>query len=88
MRCSIEIDVPEKQFKEIIDRQLQEWGQITETEYDELPLLVQQMIRIKNFETCDWDEGGYVPQEWLEYDAVDSGLYKVDERGALRKENA
>jgi hypothetical protein len=88
MRCSIELDVPDKVFKEIVDRQLQEYGQVTETEYWELPLLVQQMINTKNFEPCDWDDGGYVPQEWLEFDAEESGLYNVDEHGVRRKENA
>lgn len=87
MRLSVEIDVTDKELQEIVDRQNREWKSLTDTEYAELPRSVQVKIETKKFEPCDWDDGGYIPDSWLTYDAVDSGLYEVDENGCRRKEN-
>lgn len=87
MRLSVEIDVTDKELQEIVDRQNREWKSLTDTEYAELPRSVQVKIETKKFEPCDWDDGGYIPDSWLTYDAVDSGLYEADENGCRRKEN-
>lgn len=87
MRLSVEIDVTDEELQEIVDRQNREWKSLTDTEYAELPRSVQVKIETKKFEPCDWDDGGYIPDNWLTYDAVDSGLYEGDENGCRRKEN-
>lgn len=88
MRCSIELDVPDDLFRKIVDEADGGNSGWYDTEYPGLPAEVRAMIDTKRFEVSDWDEGGYVPGSWIEADAENSGLYEVDERGALRKENA
>lgn len=89
MRCSIELDLPDDLFRKIVDNQLEQWKQCCDVEYAELPRAVQVMIETKQFEPCDWDDGGYVPQTWLEDDARHSGMYEHDKQyGIRRKENA
>ena len=86
MRLSVEIDVTDKEFREIVERQLNEFGQVTDVEYGDLPRSVQTKIEIKDFEPCDWDDGGYLPRTWLIYDAVESGLYEGNDYEIRRKE--
>ena len=86
MRLSVEIDVTDKEFREIVERQLNEFGGATNVEYAELPRSVQTKIEIKKFEPSDYDDGGYIPQEWLCYDAVESGLYEGNDYEIRRKE--
>ena len=87
MRLSVEIDVTDKELQKIVDEQLTMFGCGCDVEYAELPRSVQVKIETKQFEPCDWDDGGYIPDNWLTYDAVDSGLYEADENGCRRKEN-
>ena len=85
MRLSVEIDVTDEELQEIVDRQLAEFGRGCDVEYAELPRSVQVKIETKQFEPCDWDDGGYIPENWFEYDMADSGLYEVSERGIEKK---
>ena len=87
MRLSVEIDVTDEELQNIVDEQLTMFGRDCDVEYAELPRSVQVKIETKKFEPCDWDDGGYIPDNWLTYDAVDSGLYEADENGCRRKEN-
>lgn len=91
MRVSVELDITENQFRKIIDRSLscsEGRKHLCDVDYEMLPRDVKAMIDIKKFDVCDWDEGGYIPDSWLGYDAEDSGLYEVDERGVRKKESA
>ena len=85
MRLSVEIDVTNEELQGIVDEQLTMFGRGCDVEYAELPRSVQVKIETKQFEPCDWDEGGYIPENWLEYDMADSGLYEVSERGIEKK---
>ena len=85
MRLSVEIDVTDEELQEIVDRQNREWKSLTDTEYEELPRYVQDRIENRQFDLCDWDGGGYIPDSWLEADAEGSKLYEVDERGCRKK---
>lgn len=88
MRCSIELDVPDDLFRAIVDRANDDDHGCDDVEYFMLPRSVQTMVETKQFEVCDWDDGGYIPGNWIDADAEESGLYEVDERGVRRKENA
>ena len=72
MRLSVEIDVTDEELQEIVDRQNREWKSLTDTEYEELPRYVQDRIENRQFDLCDWDGGGYIPDSWLEADAEGS----------------
>ena len=85
MRCSVEIEVTDKELQEIVDEQLTMFGRGCDVEYADLPRSVQVKIETKQFEPCDWDDGGYIPENWLEYDMEGSGLYEVSERGIKKK---
>ena len=91
MSVSVELEVTENQFRKIIERSLscsEGRKYLCDMDYEMLPRDVKAMIDIKKFDVCDWDEGGYIPDSWLAYDAEDSGLYEVDERGVRKKESA
>ena len=88
MRLSVELEVTEEQLINIVENARNPmYKALDDVEYAELPHEIQAMIDIKRFEPCDWDEGGYIPDEWLRYDAEESGLYEVSEHGVIRKEN-
>ena len=87
MRLSVEIEVTDNELQKIVDEQLTMFGRGCDVEYAELPRSVQVKLETKQFEPCDWDEGGYIPNNWLEYDMEESGLYEVSEHGVIRKEN-
>ena len=59
-RMSVEIEVTEAEFKKIVKK--------AEDHVEELWLEDWMITRAK---PCDWDEGGYIPDEWLEYDIED-----------------
>lgn len=86
IRLSVEVEVTDDQLIEIVEKAQHEYG-LSETDFPFLPKEVQVKLQINN-QLCDWDDGGYIPGEWLTYDAVDSGLYEADENGVRRKENA
>lgn len=87
MRLSVELEVTDNELQKIVDEQLTMFGRGCDVEYAELPRSVQVKLETKQFEPCDWDEGGYIPDNWLEYDMADSGLYEVSEYSVVRKEN-
>ena len=94
VRLSVEVEVPDKTFKKIVDDALMPNGSLSDTEVSWLKDFV-------DFDTAKpvlegWDDGGYIPGNWLEFDAIESGLYEikstVDDRGLMhdrieRKEN-
>lgn len=88
MRYSIELDVPDDLFREIVDKANEVNRGCGDVEYFQLPAEVRAMIDTKRFEVSDWDEGGYAPGSWIEADAENSGMYECDEHGIRRKENA
>lgn len=89
MRLSVELEVTEEQLVNIVGNARNPmYTTLYDVEYAELPHEIRAMIDIKRFEPCDWDEGGYIPESWLRYDAEESGLYEVSEHGVIRKENA
>ena len=90
MRVSVEMDVPDNLFMKVVERSLSgSDGRniLCDVEYYMLPAEIKAMVDTKSFETCDWDDGGYIPETWIGYDAEDSGLYEVSEHGVIRKEN-
>lgn len=85
VRLSVEVSVPDKLFKEIVDEATQMNGTVLDTEVSWLKDFVDFDTAKPVFD--EWDNGGYIPSEWLTYDAVDSGFYEADENGLRRKEN-
>ena len=92
-RLSVEIKIPDKLFKRIVDEHIEPCPFDVDVEEikDEIDWDTAKPV------LEGWDNGGYIPSEWLVYDAVESGLYEIkswrDERGLLhhnivRKENA
>lgn len=86
VRLSVELEIPDKTFKKIVDDAIMPNGIVLDTEVSWLKDFV-------DFSTAKpvlkgWDDGGYIPSSWLMYDAVESGLYDGDENGLRRKENA
>lgn len=86
VRLSVELEVPDKVFKQIVDEATLSSGTVLDTEVSYLKDFV-------DFETAKpvlegWDDGGYVPSSWLMYDAVESGLYEADEFGIRKKEES
>ena len=87
MRLSVELDVTEEQFTKIVE-DARYHNSVCDVEFPQLPPIVQSDIEIMKFSPCDWDEGGYIPSSWLEYDMEESGLYECDENGVRRKEKS
>ena len=56
-RMSVEIEVSEKEFEQIVDR--------SRLESNDVYLEEWMIARAK---PCDWDDGGYIPGPWLEDD--------------------
>ena len=69
-RVSVEIDVSDKKFAEIIER--------SHGLKREVVIGDNLGIDWNNARPCDWDDGGYIPPEWLEYDAEEAG-YEIKE---------
>ena len=86
VRLSVELKVPDKVFKKIVDEATMPNGNVSDTEVSWLKDFVDFDTAKPVFE--GWDDGGYIPDSWLTYDAVESGLYEADEHGLRRKENA
>ena len=73
-RMSVEIEVTEEQFKQVME--LAGWKphkSLADVDIGTLPRCIQE-INLSKSVPCDWDDGGYIPGSWLEYDIVESGL--------------
>ena len=68
MRLSVELDITDDQLKELV---INGYREII---VDALPRPIRAMIEAGRFRPCDWDDGGYVPEEWLEWDAEEAGI--------------
>ena len=87
VRLSVEVEVPNKLFKDIVDGATLTDGTVIDTE---VAWLRDSGVDFSNAKPCldgGWDDGGYIPSSWLVYDAVESGLYDADEHGLRKKEN-
>jgi len=84
VRLSVEIKVPDKLFKQIVDDHIAPFP--CDVDVEEIKDEIDWDSAKPVLE--GWDNGGYIPFEWLTYDAVESGLYEADENGVRRKENA
>lgn len=62
-RMSVEIDVTEAEFKEIVAKAKDKDGEICDTEIPYWVVLCGDRVS-----QCDWDDGGYIPGPWLEDD--------------------
>lgn len=63
MRLSIELEVTDKQFAEIT-----EISKGYDVEYGMIPRSIQAQIEAGKFTPCDWDNGGYIPGDWIAWD--------------------
>lgn len=61
-RLSIEIEVTEDEFKKIVEESREDRDN---DGCDDIPIPENLIERAK---PCDWDDGGYIPGEWLEED--------------------
>ena len=84
IRLSVEVDVPDKLFKKIVDAHNNGKFGLCDVDVTEIQDVVDWDTAKPVF---DWDEGGYLPSEWLTYDAVESGFYNADEFGVRRRQN-
>lgn len=88
MRASIELDIPDDLFMQIIETASENGHGCDDIDCCMLPEEVRAMVNAHKFVISDWDDGGYCPGPWLECDAEGSGIYECDERGVRKKENA
>lgn len=84
VRLSVEVKIPDKLFRKIVDEHKTTKSGLYDVEVSEIKDLIDWDTAVPVFE--GWDEGGYIPSEWLTYDAVESGFYEADENGVRRKE--
>ena len=61
-RMSVEIEVSEKEFEQIVDRSR------LESDSDGCEDVYLEEWMIARAKPCDWDDGGYIPGPWLEDD--------------------
>ena len=68
MRLSVELEVTDEQFAELVRIANEDhwWGDV---EYGMIPRSVQAMIEAGKYTSCDWDNGGYIPGSWIEWDS-------------------
>lgn len=76
-RVTIEVEVPKSVFRELIGET---------SDYNGLCDYDLRESDAEYFLSCgkidkEWDDLGYIPSNWLTYDAVESGLYEADENG-------
>ena len=81
-RVTVQLEVPDEELHRIVKECTDERGVVCD--YD---LLDKDAIKFLKDGTIDleWDDIGYIPDNWLMYDAVESGLYDGDENGLRRK---
>ena len=81
-RVTIQLEVPDEELHRIVKECTDERGVVRD--YD---LLDKDAIKFLKDGTIDleWDDVGYIPSEWLTYDAVESGLYEAEETGVRRR---
>lgn len=84
VRLSVELKIPDKLFKKIVDDNNTEQFGVCDVDVEDIKDLIDWDTAKPVFD--GWDNGGYIPAEWLTYDAVESGLYEADENGVRRKE--
>lgn len=85
VRLSVEVKVPDKLFKKIVDEHNEPLFGLCDVDAEEIKDEIDWDSAKPVFE--GWDNGGYIPAGWLTYDAVESGLYEADENGVRRKEH-
>ncbi len=74
-RLSVEFDVTEEQMRKIMDRATDhERGLIGDLDVSQ----IKDIVDIKTSVPVDWDNFGYIPSSWLEYDLVDGELIAVN----------
>lgn len=81
-RVTIEIDVSAEELQKIVGQSVDSRGILGD--YD----LSEEDVKrfLANGRVAEgWDDPGYIPDNWLMFDAVDSGLYDGDECGIRRK---
>lgn len=84
-RVTIELDVTDEEFHRIMEDCTTADGSMV-CDYD---LSEEEVARfIKYGKVAEgWDDPGYIPDNWLTFDAVDSGLYEwADDDTLCRKE--
>ena len=77
-RASIEIEVTEEELRDIYYRLGEKKPNYEPHDIDLNELEIDFEDR---FTLCDWDEEGYIPGSWLEYDAVEAGIVPLEEVG-------
>ena len=61
-RLSVEIEVSDKEFEEIVEE-----AKLPNGSYDYVPLSLFHDL-LGRAKPCDWDDEGYIPGPWLEED--------------------
>lgn len=76
VRLSVEVKIPDKLFREIVEDNRLPSGGFLDVEVSE----IADKIDWDSAKPClkGWDEGGYIPSSWLEYDVKESGLYETE----------
>lgn len=83
VRLSCEVKVPDKLFRKIVENAISSNGNVLDTEVAWLKDFIDFSTAKPVFD--GWDEGGYIPDSWLVYDAIESKLYELDEKYRLRR---
>ena len=61
-RMSVEIEVSDKEFEEIVNE-----AKLPNGSYDDVPLSMFDHLIVRA-KPCDWDDEGYIPGVWLKWD--------------------
>lgn len=83
-RVTLEIEISDEELHRIVKENINERGYVHD--YDLTVEDVERFLKTGKIDP-DWGDLGYIPDNWLMFDAVDSGLYDGDEDGLRRKEN-
>ena len=82
-RVTVEVEVPESALVSLVSENMNN-GDLSDVDLTE--------DDVRYFLSCgkvakDWDDYGYIPSNWLTFDAVYSGLYDADEFGVRSVQN-
>ena len=77
MRLSMELEVTKEQLAEIVQIAKRGGTFCGDVDISE----IAGLIDLDKAVPCDWDDMGYLPSNWIEYDALEAGVLSVEEVG-------
>ena len=81
-RVTVELEISDDELRQIVEQSVNPDGIVCD--YDLSEEDVEKFLK-GGCVAHGWDDPGYIPDNWLMFDAVDSGMYDGDEDGLRRK---